>query len=108
MESNLEQSDTIFEDGFDVECELGRGSTGVVYKIVAKKNALIYAMKKISVRSLTPSQRALKLKEIQNLRLITTHENIIRNVDVRLIERDLYILMEYAENGDLAVVRFYN
>jgi len=94
---------SIFDEGYSIISELGRGSTGVVYKIQAKQTGRIYALKKISVQKMSVPQRTKKLSEIQSLQSLL-HPNIIQNIESKIIENNLFIVMEYAENGDLSQV----
>ena len=93
--------DEILAHAYNVEREVGRGATGVVYKIVTHRSRRVCALKKLSVKHLTSAQRVRKLAEAQHLQGIV-HPSIIRCLDVFIDEDILHIAMEFAEYGDLA------
>lgn len=62
-------------------------------------------MKKINMKHIKLKHQKEALKEAQILRKVK-HANIIRYFTSFVDEENLYIIMEYAEGGDLAVV-FY-
>ncbi len=86
-----------------VDSEIGRGATGVVYKIVTRESGRTFALKRISLRSLTVPQRAQKLKAIRYLTELH-HPNVIRNLQAKIVGPDLCLIMEFASDGDLAQV----
>eukprot|EP00742_Colponemidia_sp_Colp-10_P006507 GILJ01006972.1.p1 GENE.GILJ01006972.1~~GILJ01006972.1.p1 ORF type:complete len:870 (-),score=87.07 GILJ01006972.1:194-2803(-) len=80
--------------------ELGRGSFGVVYKVLSLREDKFYVLKKISVKHMTDKQQREALKEVLILRRVR-HAHIIRYHTSFVENKDLYIVMEYADGGDL-------
>lgn len=60
-------------------------------------------MKKINIKHMKPKHQKEALKEAQILRKIS-HHNIIRYHTSFMEKECLYIIMEFAENGDLQQV----
>ena len=88
---------------FRVISELGRGSYGVVYKVQSLADSRDYVLKKINIKHLKPKQQNLVLKEVLILKKVR-HPNIIRYYNSFIEEDSLYIVMEFAEGGDLHMV----
>lgn len=88
---------------FKIICELGRGSYGVVNKVLSLVDQNEYVMKKINMKHIKLKHQKEALKEAQILRRVK-HPNIIRYYTSFVEEEHLYIIMEYAEGGDLAMV----
>lgn len=88
---------------FSVTKELGRGSYGVVYRVTSNLNKKEYVMKKINIKHMDSKHQKEALKEAQILRRVK-HEHVIRYF-TSFVEHDcLYIIMEYADGGDLQQV----
>lgn len=83
--------------------ELGRGSYGVVNKVLSLVDHEVYVMKKINMKHIKMKHQKEALKEAQILKRVR-HTNIIRYYTSFVEDDYLYIIMEYAEGGDLAVV----
>lgn len=100
MKENLCLSD------FEILCEIGSGTNGTVYKAKlsaghillenADSNSTIFAIKKISLGDKSKDT----VKEVFMLKNIT-HPNIIKCYASFIEDENLYIVMEYAEGGDL-------
>lgn len=91
---------------FKVVCEIGRGSYGVVYKVISHIDQRIYVMKKINLKQVKLKNQNEALKEAQILRKVR-HPNIIKYYTSFVEENHLYIIMEYAEGGDLYAVIYF-
>lgn len=89
---------------FKLICELGRGSYGVVNRVLCLTNNNEYVMKKINMKHVKLKNQKEALKEAQILKKLR-HPNIIRYYNSFVDEDHLYIIMEYAEAGDLAAVK---
>jgi len=87
---------------FKVLKELGRGSFGVVFlvKPLNVGNIENVVMKKIGIRLMTIKQQKVAVREVQILRTLR-HPHIIKFFTAFIENENLYILMEYAEKGDL-------
>lgn len=91
-----------FED-YKIIKELGKGSQGIIFKVHSLKNNKIYVMKKINLKKMNPQQQKDSLKEAQILKRVK-HPHIITYFKSFLHSECLYIIMEYARNGDLEKV----
>ena len=90
---------------FRIISELGRGSYGVVKRVESLLDHKEYVMKKINIKQLKQKHQKEALKEAQILSKVR-HPNII-SYYTSFVENDyLYIIMEYAEGGDLQMVIF--
>lgn len=82
--------------------EIGRGAFGVVYKCRLKDRKRLYACKVVPVGHLTSSQQHAVIREVLLLRKLK-HPNIISFYTSFVEGKNLYILTEYAQGGDLQV-----
>lgn len=80
---------------------LGEGSYGTALLVRERGGSTKYVAKEIRISHLGEKERALAVAEADVLRRLS-HANIVRYVDSFLDSRLLYIIMEYADNGDLA------
>lgn len=85
---------------FLVVSQLGRGSNGTVYKVKSKLNNKEYVLKKINLKNLTIAHQREAFKEAKILKQMK-HSHIIRYYHSFRDDGSLYIIMEYAEGGDL-------
>ncbi len=92
---------------FKIICELGRGSYGVVYKVQSLLNQEIYVIKKMELKHMKEKQQKESWKEVMILKKVN-HPNLIKYYTSFLEEDNLYIIMEYAEGGDLYSVIYNN
>ena len=88
---------------FKIVSELGRGSYGLVNKVISNINNRVYVMKKINIKHVKQKHQKEALKEAQILRKVR-NSNIIKYYTSFVEDEHLYIIMEYAEGGDLQVV----
>ena len=89
---NLQLSD------FTLKGELGRGSYGVVFKARSRHDGGIYVLKQVPMSNAKVEREAMK--EVQMLKQLA-HTNIIKYYGSFVEKANLYIVMEYAEGGDL-------
>ena len=85
---------------FKIIKELGKGSYATVYTVKSIINSNIYVMKKMELNHLTPRQQQECYREVSILKKVS-HKNIIKYYSSFLEKEILYIIMEYAELGDL-------
>jgi len=90
---------------FTMLSQLGKGSNGTIYKVRSKLNNKEYVLKKVNLRNLNVAQQKEAFKEAKILKKVK-HPNIIRYYQSFRDEGNLYIIMEYAEGGDLQKVLF--
>lgn len=85
---------------FEFHEELGKGAHGIVIKVKSLKNDKTYVIKKIDLLQFKKRNKNDVHKEAQILRKLK-HPNIIRCYNSFVEGNILFIVMEYAENGDL-------
>ena len=92
---------------FKIIKELGKGSYGTVYTVKSLINSNIYVMKKMELNHLNPRQQVECYREVSILKKVS-HKNIIKYYSSFLEKNILYIIMEYAELGDLySLIKHY-
>ena len=92
---------------FAILKQLGKGSYATVYTVLSHVDSKIYAMKKMDLNHLKPRQQNECYKEVSILRKLN-HPNIIKYYSSFLEKDCLYIIMEYAELGDLySLIKHY-
>ena len=92
---------------FEIIKELGKGSYGTVYTVKSLLNSNIYVMKKMELNYLNPRQQQECYREVSILKKVS-HRNIIKYYSSFLDKEILYIIMEYAELGDLySLIKHY-
>eukprot|EP01114_Cavostelium_apophysatum_P024005 TRINITY_DN9249_c0_g1_i2.p1 TRINITY_DN9249_c0_g1~~TRINITY_DN9249_c0_g1_i2.p1 ORF type:complete len:713 (+),score=81.30 TRINITY_DN9249_c0_g1_i2:118-2256(+) len=77
--------------------ELGRGNFGIVYKALYKKNREV-AAKKLNSEVI---DRDSLFKELEIMKLIPRHPNIVELVGVFLNEKDIFIISNFCPGGCL-------
>ncbi|OMJ83312.1 hypothetical protein SteCoe_15770 [Stentor coeruleus] len=80
--------------------ELGRGTSGVVYKVRHLVNGQFYVVKVIDLSQTSSKKQTQALKEVEILKQVN-HPHIIRYYNSLIQNQMLYILTEYASGGDL-------
>ena len=92
---------------FKILKELGKGSYGTVYTVRSYLDSKDYVMKKMELNHLKPKQQRECYHEVSILKRLN-HPNIIKYYSSFLENENLYIIMEYAENGDLySIIKHY-
>ena len=83
--------------------DLGKGAFGSVRIVTRKKDKQVYAMKSVSIGKLDNKEKEAALNEVRILASLS-HPNIIGYKDAFYDERSksLNIVMEYADDGDIA------
>ena len=97
LESNLE--DIICINGYIIKERIGVGSYGRVYKVL-KKNTY-YVLKEIPLNLPTAVE---KINSVQNEAQILSSLNnkyIVKFYESFKMSQNIYIIMEYCDNGDL-------
>ena len=80
--------------------ELGRGTSGIVYKVRHIVEGKDYVVKVIDLGKLSQKKQAQSMKEVEILKRVN-HPHIIRYYDSVIHEKSLFIMTEYASGGDL-------
>lgn len=87
-------------DDFVIRDKLGSGSYGTVWKAIRKVDKQTYAMKEIDLNGMTRKEQEECIKETQVLASLDS-EFIIKYYDSFLEKGKLFIVTEYASNGNL-------
>lgn len=82
---------------FDIERRLGNGRFGKVYLVHEKSSKLTYAMKK---QKLNATSEFMVWREVE-IQASLCHRNILRFYGYFVHDNDVYIILEYAPNGNL-------
>ncbi len=85
---------------FKIVKEIGRGASAIVYKVESLKDKHTYAMKVIGIGHFRPQQQKEALLEVLVLKNVQ-HPGIIRFFSSFVESNQLFIVTEYAEQGDL-------
>ena len=85
---------------YDVLSELGRGAYGVVSKVRYRRDGRVYVLKEVNVASLNSKEQTEAVSEVILLRKVR-HPNIVKYFDSFINDKCLYIVMEFAEGGNL-------
>lgn len=92
---------------YEIQQKLGKGAYGIVWRAVDRRTRQIVALKKIfdAFQNATDAQRTFR--EIMFLQEVSSHENIIRLLNVLKAEndRDIYLVFEYMETDLHSVIR---
>ncbi|CAE7246958.1 Cdk5rap1, partial [Symbiodinium sp. KB8] len=88
---------------FRVVKRLGKGAFGEVYKVQRIEDGEVYALKKVNISRMTHREIQDTLNEIRFLASIR-HPNIVNFMEAFVGEAsmDIYIVMEFADGGDVA------
>ena len=94
---------------FELGKELGKGAFGSVWLVKRKEDKKIYAMKRVIISGLGKKERENALNEVRLLASLN-HKNIIGYNEAFYDEKSmtLNIVMEYADDGDIASKIKYN
>lgn len=80
--------------------ELGRGTSGVVFKVRHLVTGKFYVVKTIDFSNISEKKQRESLKEVELLKQVK-HIHVIKYYDSIVQNKVLHILMEYAAGGDL-------
>ena len=80
--------------------KLGKGTFGVVYKVINEYESMIYVIKQISLSGLSKKQINQVYSEAKILSLINS-KYVVKYRESFYEGEDLDIVMEYCDNGDL-------
>ena len=83
--------------------ELGRGSSGKVYRALNRETGDFRAIKEIPTRNMPHGHLEAVQSEIDLLHTLR-HDKIVRYFEAIRTEAHLYLVLEYVENGSLATL----
>ena len=92
-------------DKYEKICDIGKGSFGMVAKIRRKADGRTLVWKELNYGKMSEKEKQMIVSEVNILRELR-HPNIVKYYD-RIIDREqakIYIIMEYCEGGDLAMI----
>jgi serine/threonine protein kinase len=82
--------------------ELGRGATGKVFHGYRINDYTPVAIKVLNINSIECKKQVEKSIDLEmNLARKINHENIVLLRDVKVIKRNMYLVMDYCKGGDL-------
>ncbi|KAL4470324.1 hypothetical protein ABPG74_011935 [Tetrahymena malaccensis] len=87
-------------DEYDNLVKLGQGSYGIVYKGRKKADGKMYVIKEINMKFLDQKQKQDAVNEGNLLKHLES-PYVVKYYDMFIEQNDLYIVMEFCENGDL-------
>ena len=87
-------------NGFQLLKFLGKGTFGAVYQARREADGKVYAIKKVDTRRMTTKERAEAVNEIRVLASVAG-EHVITFYEAFVEQDILYIVTEFAGNGDL-------
>ena len=87
-------------NGFQLMKFLGKGTFGAVYQARREADGKIYAIKKVDTRRMTTKERVEAVNEIRVLASVAG-EHVITFYEAFVEQDVLYIVTEFAGNGDL-------
>ena len=97
----------VLDSKYQLGDEVGRGSSGKVYKALNRDTGDFRAIKEIPIRDVPVARLQAVQTEIEVLHTMQ-HEKIVHYFETIRTDSHLYLVLEYMENGSLAgVVRKY-
>jgi len=85
---------------FEILEELGKGAHGTVFKAMSLRNKQVYVLKKVDFSLVKVSRKREALKEVELLKTLD-HIHVVKYFSSFIEEDCLYIVMEWAQEGDL-------
>src|SRR3990167_7375151 len=89
------------EDDYEIGEQLGKGRYGEVFLAVHKRTSMILAIKVMNKNTITKYRALKQLVREARIHSFLDHPNIIRNYGILHDEEQVYLLMEYAPEGNL-------
>jgi serine/threonine protein kinase len=91
---------TLERSGYQAVRQIGKGGFGQAHLVFHKNQQRYYVAKHVNLAGMTPKQRKEAHNEITMLQRLD-HPNIVRYIEYVEEGPHLYIIMEYADGGDL-------
>ena len=102
MEELPKSKSKLSDFDMDKKVKLGSGSFGVVYKVRRVVDNNVYVLKQINIANLKKITRNEAINEVTILNKLE-HPNIVKYYDSFIENKNLNIIMEFCEGGDLSV-----
>jgi NIMA (never in mitosis gene a)-related kinase len=99
MQAAHRELPNLWQSEYVLDRELGRGAFGVAR--LARKQGKLVVVKQINLAKQGPKEREVAYQEAQVLKQFC-HNNVIRFIDAEVAAANLFIVMEYADGGDLS------
>lgn len=96
---NASNKELFFDQCFDIECKLGVGSFGEVFKVRSKEDGKLYAVKRSRQRFRGESDRLRKLEEVDKHESLPAHPNCVRFIKAWEEKGQLYIQTELCKTS---------
>ena len=93
-------SDSFLDENYTLIKKLGEGDYGNVYLAQSKKSQESVAIKVVFLMNMDQKSRQLMEQEGIILQKLS-HPNIVKCYETKIIKDKAYIIMEYADGGDL-------
>ena len=93
-------SDTFLDENYTLIKVLGAGGFGRAYLAQSKSTKEFVVIKDVDLMDLEEKPRQLMEQEGFILQKLS-HPNIVKCIDTKIINEKAYIIMEYADDGDL-------
>ena len=90
---------TINEKEYYLDNLIAEGGYALIYKIQSVSDDKFYALKKINIQS--PSHKKQIKREIKIWKELSKYSNIVELISFEITEKNVYIVMEYCEEGTL-------
>ena len=87
-------------NNYVIKKKIGEGSFGEVYLVYSKKTSMQCVLKKIDLKGLSKEEIKDTYNEVNLLKKLD-HPNIIKFIEVYKSQKNLEIITEFAEKGDL-------
>lgn len=91
---NASNKELFFDQCFDIECKIGVGSFGEVFKVRSKEDGRLYAVKRSRQRFRGECDRLRKLEEVDKHETLPSHPNCVGFVKAWEEKGHLYIQTE--------------
>lgn len=96
---NASNKELFFDQCFDIECKIGIGSFGEVFKVRSKEDGALYAVKRSRQRFRGESDRHRKLEEVDKHEFLPSHQNCVGFVRAWEEKQHLYIQTELCKTS---------
>ncbi|KDR15801.1 Serine/threonine-protein kinase Nek1 [Zootermopsis nevadensis] len=87
-------------DGYVKEKQIGEGSFGTAYLVRSKRTGVHYVIKRTNLSRMTEKEKDEAMREVEVLAKMQ-HPYIVAYKESFEYDRNLYIVMDYCEGGDL-------
>jgi len=101
LETEIGETDHVFESDYKLDKKLRSGSYGVVYTTRHRKTQSEFAVKVIDRSKLKEKDDKATFREISIMKDLVDVENAVRLIDCYIIPEVFYIVQFYAKGGDV-------